>query len=194
MRALSLGLTLALAAFASPVLAQNGPPGGPPVVGTVQSFDGTKLTVTTADGKTVSVMLADDVMVTQNKKGSFASIKPGDFVASAAVDGPDGKTHAQELRIFPEPMRGRGEGHRPMTQPNQTMTNATVAEVVATGGNNVVKTKYPGGTTDIVVDPTTPVTIITMSDKSALKPGAAVSVRATTSPDGKMNAAAVTLQ
>ena len=60
-----------------------------------------------------------------------ADIKPGDFVGSAAVRGADGKLHAEEVHIFPENLRGTGEGHRPMSGPQESMTNAAVAGIAA---------------------------------------------------------------
>lgn len=67
--------------------------------------------------------------------------------ASAAVRGRDGKLHAQEVHIFPNSLRGAGEDHRPMDQPEQTMTNATVygvADGAATTGRTL-RLRYLGG-------------------------------------------------
>ena len=46
-------------------------------------------------------------------KASMADIKPGMFVGSTAMPGADGNLTAVEVHIFPEAMRGTGEGHRP---------------------------------------------------------------------------------
>ncbi len=50
----------------------------------------------------------------------------------------DGTQKAVEIHIFPEAMRGTGEGHRPWDlMPNSTMTNATVDnEVASVDGQN----------------------------------------------------------
>ena len=129
-------LTMLLGALAAQAQAQNAPP-AQPVAGVVAAIDGQTLTVKSADGKTVTVKLADNAVVAKNKKVDFSAIKSGDFIASAAVEKEDGKLHAQELRIFPEALRGVGEGHRPMAQPKQTMTNATVAEITGTSSGGV---------------------------------------------------------
>jgi co-chaperonin GroES (HSP10) len=161
------------------------------LMGTVDSFDGKTLVVKTPDGKSTPVAIPDTLAIRANEKATLADIKPGDFVASAADKGPDGKVHAEELRIFPEAMRGAGEGHRPMgPNPNQSMTNGTVAApdpeartmtngtVSATGaaGTRSITVKYKEGETVIVIDAATPVTRIVIADKSLLKPGAAVLV------------------
>ncbi|HUK61481.1 MAG TPA: hypothetical protein VLV50_19775 [Stellaceae bacterium] len=183
-------VAMLFSALAAPAFAQN----ATTVAGVVQSVDGANVNIKTADGTTMMVKLAAEAIVTQNKKVDFSAVKSGDYIAAAAVQQADGKIHAQELRIFPESMRGIGEGHRPMSQPNQTMTNATVAEVVGTAAGGVVKTKYPGGTTDIIVDPATPITEIVTIDRGEVKPGASVSMRATPGADGSLNARFVRVQ
>jgi hypothetical protein len=112
--------------LATPAFAQNAAP-NPPVVGTVQSFDGKMLTIKAADGSLVNAALAPDARITMSVKKTLADIKPGDFIASGGTRGPDGKIHANEIRIFSAP---GGEGQFPMTQPGQVMTNATVKEVM----------------------------------------------------------------
>jgi len=139
--------------LAAPVMAQNAAPGGPanpPVAGTIQSFDGKVLTIKTADGSAVAATLAPNVRLTTSVKKTLADIKPGDFIASGGTKGPDGKIHANEIRIFSAP---GGEGQFPMSQPGQVMTNATVKEVMtdatvkqvgSAGGLPVIKLSFHG--------------------------------------------------
>jgi hypothetical protein len=110
--------------------AQNAGPGGlpsPPVVGLIQSFDGKTLSLKTAEGNLVAASLAPNVRITVSVKKTLADIKPGDFIASGGTRGPDGKIHANEIRIFSAP---GGEGQFPMSAPGQVMTNATVKEIM----------------------------------------------------------------
>src|SRR5512138_1584687 len=95
------------------------PPAPVRMKGTIESFAAPTLTVKTTDGKTAIVTLAPDAKIIANEKSSLADIKPNDFVASAAVTGPDGKLHSQEVRVFPEALRGLGEGQYPMDTPNR---------------------------------------------------------------------------
>lgn len=139
--------------LASPALAQNAGPGGPanpPVAGVIQSFDGKTLTIKAADGKLVAASLAPDARITMSVKKTVADIKPGDFIASGGVRGPDGKIHANEIRIFTAP---GGEGQFPMSTPGQVMTNATVKEIMtdatvkqvgSAGGVPVIKLSFHG--------------------------------------------------
>jgi len=58
----------------------------------------------------------------------MADIKDGAFIGSGAMPQPDGSQKAIEVHIFPEQMRGTGEGFRPWDgAPNSTMTNGTAA-------------------------------------------------------------------
>jgi hypothetical protein len=110
-----LRASVLFALFALPVFAQNPGQGQPArILGTIDSFNGQNLSVKSQDGQLVSITVPPDLKVMANAKTSLADIKPGDFVGSAADKGPDGKLHAEEVHIFPEAMRGTGEGHRPM--------------------------------------------------------------------------------
>ena len=89
----------------------------------------------------------------------------------------DGSLRAVELRIFPEKMRGRGEGHRPFRGgPESTMTNATVDAVVGGVSGRTIKVKYPDGEKIIKVPEDVPVMRMGLDGKKHLKPGAHASV------------------
>lgn len=147
-----------------------------PLSGTIVSANAHVLVVHGRDGRDVSVNLPDDVPVGALQNRTLADIKPGEFVGSAAMEGTDGKLHAQEVHIFPENMRGTGEGHRPMEQPGQTMTNAVVAEVAGAAEGQTLKLKYQGGEKEIDVAPGTRIVALIPGDRSLLVPGAAVLV------------------
>ena len=94
---------------------------------TIESVDGAMLTAKARDGATMKIKLADNAPVNEVVKASLADIKPNSFVAVTGAPQPDGSQKAVAVVIFPEAMRGVGEGHRPWDyQPNSTMTNATV--------------------------------------------------------------------
>jgi len=110
-----LRASVLLALCALPVFAQNPAQGQPArILGTIDSFNGQILSVKSQDGQVTSITVPPYLRVMANAKANLADIKPGDFVGSAADKGPDGKLHAEEVHIFPEAMRGTGEGHRPM--------------------------------------------------------------------------------
>jgi hypothetical protein len=158
------------------------------ISGTIEKLDGQILSVMSKDGRELAINLPDGVRISALANKSLDDIKPGDFVGSAAVADADGKLHAQEVHIFPESLRGSGEGHRPMADPGQTMTNATVAEVVRSPDGRGIKLRYPGGEQEIDVAGDVRVVEILPGDLSFLKPGAAVAVFATKASDGSLSA------
>ena len=121
---------LALLFGASIAIAQ-----APPTVrvrATIESVDGSMLTAKSRDGAEMKIKLADNAPVNEVVKASLADIKPNSYVAVTGMPQPDGSQKAVAVVIFPEAMRGVGEGHRPWDyEPNSTMTNATVDNEVA---------------------------------------------------------------
>jgi hypothetical protein len=157
------------------------------VAGTVEKLDGDRLSVHTAGGPTQTVKLSPDAMVYGVEKRGLGDIKPGDFVASGGVRGTDGKIHAVDVRIFPQAMRGIGEGQRPWdVKPDGVMTNATVGTVSQTSGGGVVHVTYKGGESEYVVAPDVPVVAYVPADKTLLKPGAAIITIAVRPADGNL--------
>ena len=101
--------------------------------GDVVALDGANVRIKSPEGEDLSVKLMDDVRLTAVSRASAADIKAGSFVGATAVAQPDGTLKASEVHIFPESMRGTGEGHRPMdSRPGSTMTNATVSRISET--------------------------------------------------------------
>jgi hypothetical protein len=185
-----------IALLALPAAAQNAPEGTPTRVrGTVEKLDGQTLTVKSRDGQQLAIALAPNVTVNYLVKQSLADIKAGDFVASTSTKGTDGKNHAVELRIFPEAMRGLGEGQYPWDlMPNSLMTNATVSGVTGAPQGQTLKVNYKGNESEIVVGTDTPVFGYGAGDASLLKPGSAIFIVALKKPDGSLSAARVTAE
>ena len=127
--------------FIVPALAQTTPTSTPVRVrGTVEKLDGQNLTVKSRDGQSLTIALAANVIVSYLTKKTVADIKTGDFVASTGAKGTDGKLHAIEVRIFPENLRGVGEGQYPWDlKPDSIMTNATVGTITKSPQGNVLR-------------------------------------------------------
>ena len=180
------GFALLLATSVS--FAQQPPPVR--VRGTVEAVDGPVLTVKSRDGQTTyKVRLTDNAAVRGIIKAALSDIKDNSFIGVTGMPQSDGSQKAVEIHIFPEPMRGTGEGHRPWDLvPNSTMTNATVAETVkGTDGQNIL-VKYKDGEKKVVVSAETPVVTYVHADKSELKAGAKVIAFFKKLPDGSYEA------
>jgi hypothetical protein len=156
------------------------------VRGAIESVDGDILTVKSRSGEDVKLHMTSDMKVVGIIKISMADIKVGSFVGATTVPGPDGKQNALEVHVFPEDMRGTGEGSRPYDlRPNSTMTNATVtAESVAANDGHSLMVKYKDGEKQVEVLPDTPVVTYVAADKSDLKAGAKVIAFMKQLPDG----------
>ena len=165
----------------------------PPTVrvrGTIEAVDGSLLTVKSRDGTEMKVRMTDNVAVVGVANIAMSEIKPGSYIGVSGMPEPDGTQKAIAVHIFPEAQRGVAEGFRPWDlRPNSTMTNATVAETVAsTDGQNIL-VKYKDGEKKVVVPPGTPIVTFVPGDKSELKPGAKIIIfGATKKDDGTLEA------
>lgn len=161
------------------------PPTPSRVRGTIVGVDGDVIAVKSRSGEDVKLHMTGDMRVVGIVRISLADIKLGSFIGATTVPGPDGRQDAVEVHVFPEAMRGTGEGSRPYDlRPNSTMTNATVAETVAGHDGQTLMIKYKDGEKKIVVGPDTPVVTYVAADKSDLKPGAKIIAFVKQLPDG----------
>ncbi len=178
-----------LAALDGAAVAQNVPLR---VRGTIEASDGSTLTVKPRNAADLKLHLAPGAKIVAARKASLADIKPGAYVGIANT-GTDGSQDALEVHIFPEAMRGTGDGQRAWDLgKGSRMTNGAVdKKVAAYDGQNLTLT-YKGGSSTIQVRPNTPVVAFTAGTAADLKTGAAVFVRETKrEPDGSVEAATI---
>jgi outer membrane lipoprotein SlyB len=143
--------------------------------GSIESVDGAMLTVKTRDGDERKVHLSDNVAVTGIARITLADIKPGSYIGVTGQPQPDGTQKAIAIHIFPEAMRGTGEGFRPWDlRPNSTMTNATVDQKVEATDGQTLTVKYKDGEKKVTVTPETPIVTFVPGNKAELKAGAKI--------------------
>jgi hypothetical protein len=165
------------------------------VRGTIEAVDGPVLTVKSRDGSTVKVKVTDNVAVRGVVKASLSDVKAGTYVGITAMPQADGSRKAVEVHVFPEAMRGTGEGDRPWDlQPNSTMTNANIEVAVAGNNGQELTLKYKDGEKKFLLTPDTTIVTFVPGDKSELKPGAKIFINGgTKKDDGTIEAPAVTV-
>jgi len=188
--ACTLGLAvLTLVAFGSNVRAQD----TMRVRGTIERVDGSIYLVKTRDGTELRIALIDKPVLVAIVKASLADIKPGVFVGSTGMPQPDGSQKAVEVHIFPEAMRGTGEGHYAWDlQPNSTMTNANVEASVAGVDGQVLTLKYKSGEKKILVTQETIIVTYNPGDEADLVPGTKIFIGAAKKQaDGTLQAARI---
>ena len=157
------------------------------VIGTIERVDGANLVIKTAQSDKV-VSLAPNATVFALVKATLADVKAGTFIGVGATPQPDDSQHAIRVMIFPESMRGTGEGHRPWDRPGTTMTNATVDTAVTSVDGQVVTVRYKGGEKKIVIRPDAVILTYVAGERSELKPGASVSVNGVVREGGAIEA------
>ena len=183
-------LVIASAVMASSLYAiAQQPPTPSRVRGTVEAVDGDVLAVKSRNGEDFRLRMAGDMRVVGLSRISLDDIKVGSFIGTTTVPGPDGAANAVEVHVFPEDIRGTGEGSRPFDlRPNSTMTNATVSQSVVGNDGHTLTVKYKDGEKKVMVTPETPVVTYVPADRSELKAGAKVIAFIKKLPDGSFEA------
>jgi hypothetical protein len=158
---------------------------------TIESVDGQMVTAKSRDGAELKIHLADNAPVNEVVKESLSDIKPNSYVAVTAMPQPDGSQKATAVIIFPEAMRGLGDGHRPWDfVSNSTMTNATVDTSVANVDGQKLTVKSKDGENTVLITPTTEIATYAKKSLADLKPGQKIFIAATKkNPDGTLEAA-----
>jgi hypothetical protein len=165
------------------------------VRGTIEKIAGNAMMVKTREGADVTIALADNVAVRGVEKVALSDVKPGSYIGVSAMPQSDGTERAMHIHIFPETMRGAGEGYRPFdVRPGSTMTNAAVDTTVVGTDGQIITVKYRDGEKKFVVPADAPIVAFVPGTRDELKPGAKIMVfNAVKQPDGTLQAAAVSV-
>jgi hypothetical protein len=165
--------------------AQEAPPVR--IRGTIERVDGSIYVVKARDGAELKLTLSDKLQIAGVMKASLSDIKQGSFVGVTAMPQADGSQRALEVHIFPEAMRGTGEGHYPWDlRPQSTMTNANVEQINTAVDGRTLTLKYKDGEKKIFVPADAPIVTYGPGDKNDLKPGAKVFIIAAKHADGTL--------
>jgi len=182
---------LLLAAASASAFAQTQPVR---VRGTVEKLENSVLTVNARDGGLLNIKLADNFAVIGLVKANLADVAAGKFIGTTTLGERNGALVALEVHIFPEAMRGTGEGHYPWDlKPESLMTNANVADVVGIGKDRVLTVQYKGGEKKVLVPESAVIVTYVPVEKSELKPGAQIFTVAQRQPDGSLTAVRITI-
>jgi hypothetical protein len=163
--------------------------------GTIEKVDGKILLINTREGQHVTLKLDDNFSTSVVSRASFADIQPNSFIGTAAMPLPDGTLKALEIHIFPEAMRGTGEGFRDFDlQPKSTMTNAAVTGMVNSADGRILTLTYKGGEKKVLVPANVPIVTLHPGTKEDVQPGVGVIVVAAEKlPDDTYRASRITV-
>ena len=184
--------------------AQTAAPASQRIRGQIISLDGTDLQMRADSGQNLKIKLTSGYRLSAVSRGELSKVAANAYIGVAAMPQPDGTLKAIDIRVFPEAMRGTGEGHRPMDAaagstmtnatvsavssgaPGETITNATVSDVGAGSQLRKVTVKYTGGEKTVLISPDTPVLMIETANKAMLVSGARIVVSVSTLADGSL--------
>jgi hypothetical protein len=170
---------------AAPAQAQMAPPSTRIVLrGEVTAIGADTLSLTSRDGKALTIGLAKNWNVQVMKPISAAEIQTGSFIGATEMPQADGAGQALEVHVFPPGVK-MGEGHYGWDlQQGSMMTNGTVGTVVAGARGRELDVNYSTGVRHIVVPPKTPIVRMTPGDRVLVKPGVKVFLVAVKTPSG----------
>ena len=185
--------------------AQGAPTSNPdaPIMlrGTVASATANEVVVKTDSG-TTTVKLGQPFHLFVRGPSDISQVKETSFIGVTTVKQPDGSERATEIHVFPEELRGLGQGSRMMTPDTSAnasrMTNGNVAVSRMSNGNvsrangSSLVVEYPGGSQNVTVPPNTPVTEFKLTDKT-LTSGDQAAVLAKKGADGSFSSNAALL-
>ncbi len=174
--------------------------------GTVVSVSGDKLALRSDTG-VATVTMAQPFHLYIRVPSDLSKVKENSFIGVTTVKQADGSERATEIHVFPEELRGVGEGSRMMaTAPSAVasrmtngnvsasrMTNGTASQSRMSNGNvssangSSLVVQYAGGSRNVTVPPNTPVTEFKIATRD-LAPGDNVAVLAKKAPDGSLTA------
>ena len=163
--------------------------------GEIVSLNGDTLVFHRANADNVTIDFKSDVAVGAVKNVKLADVKPNTFVGVASVPGADGKLTAKEVLVFPETMRGNGEGHYAWDLlPGSMMTNANVDTAVQSTNGRELTMSYKGGTKTVLVPEGTPVVTFTDATRADVIAGKKAFIVAKMVEPGKYTAMRVIVE
>ena len=147
--------------------------------GTVDRIEGPMYVIKLSDGTEAKVAPTEKALFVAIVKASLSDIKQGSFVGTTGMPQADGSQKAIEVHIFPDAMRGTGEGHYPWDlRPQSTMTNANVEQTATGVDGQTLTLKYKDGEKKILVPPDAMIVTYVPGDKSEITPGTKIFIAA----------------
>jgi hypothetical protein len=161
--------------------------------GTVEQLEGPSYVVKLSNGSEAKLSLTDNALVVAIVRAELSDIKPGSFIGTTGLPQADGSQKAIEVHIFPEAMRGTGEGHYAWDlRPQSTMTNANVDQTAAGVDGQILTLKYKDGEKKVLVTPETMIVTYVRGDRAEIIPGTKIFISAATKQaDGSFQTARI---
>ena len=181
-----------LVAF-SPLFSYAQTPSTVRVRGTITGIDGQTILFTERSGEKLRIQMPEKFTIQEVYPIQMSDIQSNSFIGTATLPNKNGELIALEVLVFPESMRGVGEGHYPWDlEPGSYMTNATVSEFIKVGESGKLLLKYKDGEKTVLVPKDVPIVTFRPGGNSLLVPNAQALI-VVSQQDGKIMAVRATI-
>jgi hypothetical protein len=141
--------------------------------GVVERVDTDSITFKERRGETLKIAMPPNLNITEVYPIKMTDIQENSFIGTATLTNSSGRLEALEVLVFPEAMRGTGEGHYSWDlMPGSMMTNANVSQLKSIGSGRELKLDYKGGSQVVFVPENTPIVTFRPGSLALLVPQA----------------------
>jgi len=148
----------------------------PPTIrvrGTITGIDGQTIFFSERSGEKLRIQMSEKFTIQEVYPIQISEIQSNSYIGTATLPNKSGELVALEVLVFPESMRGVGEGHYPWDlEPGSYMTNATVSQFVKVGESGKLQLKYKDGEKTVLVPKDVPIVTFRPGSNSLLVPNA----------------------
>ncbi len=141
--------------------------------GVVERIDSDSITFKERRGETLKIAMPPNLNITEVYPIKMTDIQENSFIGTATLTNSSGRLEALEVLVFPEAMRGTGEGHYSWDlMHGSMMTNANVSQLKSIGSGRELKLDYKGGSQVVFVPENTPIVTFRPGSLALLVPQA----------------------
>jgi hypothetical protein len=126
--------------------------------GVIEQVDAQSITIKERRGEILKIAMPPNLNITEVYPIKMSDIQENSFIGTATLTSSSGRLEALEVLVFPEAMRGTGEGHFAWDlMPGSLMTNANVSQLKTIGSGRELKLDYKGGSKVVYVPESAPI-------------------------------------
>ena len=126
--------------------------------GVIEQVDAQSITIKERRGEIIKIAMPPNLNITEVYPIKMSDIQENSFIGTATMRSSSGRLEALEVLVFPESMRGTGEGHYAWDlMPGSMMTNASVSQLKTIGSGRELKLDYKGGSQVVYVPESAPI-------------------------------------
>ena len=161
--------------------------------GVIEQVDAQSITIKERRGEIIKIAMPPNLNITEVYPIKMSDIQENSFIGTATMRSSSGRLEALEVLVFPEAMRGNGEGHYAWDlMPGSMMTNANVSQLKTIGSGRELKLDYKGGSQVVYVPESAPI-VTFRPGSSALLVSQANAILTVIEKDGQVSLLRITV-